>query len=137
MGVLDFDNNRNGNAGNSGITTSGGNSRRGNQDRPAAKLWLNIGYDKGERFVNLPIGIPLDTMEALPIRGQNEEWAMFQAARNHLLKQLQEAGDNLEPGAEVTVNLTVKLRKVNEALDVSTSEAGNEFIADLSNLIVA
>lgn len=129
MGILDFDSA----AKSSNAAASGTSNRRTNQqDRPAAKLWLNVGYDANGRFVNLPVGIPVDTMELLPIRGQNEEWAQFQSARNSLLKAIQEAGDNLEPGAEVEVKLTVKLRKVNEEIEVKAED--NEFSTDLSKL---
>lgn len=127
MGILDFDTTAPKSAGAS-------NNRRTTapQDRPAAKLWLNVGYEANGRFVNLPVGIPVDTMESLPIRGQNEEWAKFQSSRNELLKAIQEAGDKMEPGAEIEVKLTVKLRKVNEELAVSTKD--NEFSTDLSKL---
>ena len=129
MGILDFDS-----AAKTNTAVAGGNNRRTQaQDRPAAKLWLNVGYDANGRFVNLPVGIPVDTMETLPIRGQNEEWAQFQSARNDLLKAIQEAGDNLEPGAEVEVKLVVKLRKVNEEIEVSKED--NPFAVNLSSLI--
>lgn len=126
MGILDFE---------TAKTTAPAGRRNAQQatDRPAAKLWLNVGYDANGRFVNLPVGIPVDTMELLPIRGQNEEWAQFQSARNDLLKAIQQAGDNLEPGAEVEVKLVVKLRKVNEELEVSKED--NPFAANLSSLI--
>ena len=130
MGILDFDSAAKTNT--AAATGTGRNGRTQAQDRPAAKLWLNVGYDANGRFVNLPVGIPVDTMELLPIRGQNEEWAQFQYARNQLLKAIQEAGDNLEPGAEVEVNLTVKLRKVNEEIEVKAED--NEFATDLSKL---
>ena len=130
MGILDFDSAAKTN--NTAASGTGRNGRTQAQDRPAAKLWLNLGYDANGRFVNLPVGIPVDTMELLPIRGQNEEWAQFQSARNQLLKAIQEAGDNLEPGAEVEVNLTVKLRKVNEEIEVKAED--NAFAADLSKL---
>ena len=128
MGILDFE---------AAAKTNNNNSRSAGRqaqaDRPAAKLWLNVGYDANGRFVNLPVGIPVDTMETLPIRGQNEEWAQFQSARNDLLKAIQEAGDNLEPGAEIEVKLVVKLRKVNEEIEVSKED--NPFAANLSALI--
>ena len=130
MGILDFDSAAKNN--NTAASGTGRNGRTQAQDRPAAKLWLNVGYDANGRFVNLPVGIPVDTMELLPIRGQNEEWAQFQSARNSLLKAIQEAGDNLEPGAEVEVKLTVKLRKVNEEIEVKSED--NAFAADLSKL---
>ena len=126
MGILDFEAAKT----NTSAPRSG---RQAQQDRPAAKLWLNVGYDANGRFVNLPVGIPVDTMETLPIRGQNEEWAQFQSARNDLLKAIQEAGDNLEPGAEVEVKLVVKLRKVNEEIEVSKED--NPFAVNLSSLI--
>ena len=130
MGILDFDSAAKTNT--AAASGTGRNGRTQAQDRPAAKLWLNVGYDANGRFVNLPVGIPVDTMELLPIRGQNEEWAQFQSARNQLLKAIQEAGDNLEPGAEVEVKLTVKLRKVNEEIEVKAED--NAFAADLSKL---
>ena len=126
MGILDFEAAKT----NTSAPRSG---RQAQQDRPAAKLWLNVGYDANGRFVNLPVGIPVDTMETLPIRGQNEEWAQFQSARNDLLKAIQAAGDGLEPGAEVEVKLVVKLRKVNEEIEVSKED--NPFAANLSALI--
>ena len=127
MGILDFE------AAAKTNNTSRSAGRQAQADRPAAKLWLNVGYDANGRFVNLPVGIPVDTMETLPIRGQNEEWAQFQSARNDLLKAIQEAGDGLEPGAEVEVKLVVKLRKVNEEIEVSKED--NPFAANLSSLI--
>ena len=128
MGILDFEA-----AAKTNNNTSRSAGRQAQADRPAAKLWLNVGYDANGRFVNLPVGIPVDTMETLPIRGQNEEWAQFQSARNDLLKAIQEAGDNLEPGAEVEVKLVVKLRKVNEEIEVSKED--NPFATNLSSLI--
>lgn len=127
MGILDFETAAKSN------NTGRSSGRQAQSDRPQAKLWLNVGYDANGRFVNLPVGIPVDTMESLPIRGQNEEWAQFQSARNDLLKAIQEAGDNLEPGAEVEVKLVVKLRKVNEEIEVSKED--NPFAANLSSLI--
>mgnify|MGYP003408666945 FL=1 len=127
MGILDFETAAKPN------NTGRSSGRQAPADRPQAKLWLNVGYDANGRFVNLPVGIPVDTMESLPIRGQNEEWAQFQSARNDLLKAIQEAGDNLEPGAEVEVKLVVKLRKVNEEIEVS--KEGNPFAANLGGLI--
>ena len=126
MGILDFEAAKTTN-------TARSSNRAAPQDRPAAKLWLNVGYDANGRFVNLPVGIPVDTMETLPVRGQNEEWAQFQTSRNDLLKSIQEAGDNLEPGAEIKLKLVVKLRRVNEEVEVSKED--NPFSINLSDLI--
>jgi hypothetical protein len=93
-------------------------------DRPKADLWVNIGFPityedtKGEtqtKFVSLPVGIPLDTIEALPVKGSSEEFRALQAARNDLLEQLIEAGKALQPGEELVIDeLQIQLRRVNE-----------------------
>lgn len=101
------------------------------QDRPAAKVWLNVGYMAGDRFVTLPVGIPIDTMEAVPVRGQNDEWLEFQTARNDLLKALQEGSDQLEAGEEREIHLVVKLRKNNDEKKVVGT---NQFSTDLTSI---
>lgn len=91
-------------------------------DRPKAQYWLNIGYQadgiiEGEdapRFISLPVGIPLDTMETLPTNSRNQVYALQQAARNDLMSQLIEHAQNLAPGASTIVNLQIELRRVNE-----------------------
>lgn len=113
-------------------------------DQPNATLWMNIGYDietvneAGEtvkRFINLPFGLPIDTMREVETRGQNEDYVKQQHARNGLLKHLQTAGAQLKPGQEVVVALTVKLRRVKDELAVVATN--NEYIADLSDLLIA
>ena len=102
----------------------GSNTNRGgrapqNNDRPAAKLWLNVGYWAGEgedrRFVSLPTGIPLDTQEPVKATSSNQGFAAFQQARNALLKALINAGMAFEPGQEDMVQLEVQIRRVNDA----------------------
>lgn len=91
-------------------------------DRPKAQYWLNIGYQadgviEGEdtpRFISLPVGIPLDTMETLPTNSRNQVYALQQAARNDLMAQLIDHAQGLEPGQSTIVNLQIELRRVNE-----------------------
>lgn len=91
-------------------------------DRPKAQFWLNIGYEAdhvidGEetpRFISLPVGIPLDTMETLPTNSRNQVYALQQAARNDLMAQLIAHAQNLQPGQSTIVNLQIELRRVNE-----------------------
>lgn len=83
--------------------------------RPQAKVWMNVGYQVDDKFVNLPLGLAIDTMEPAEVRGQNEDWIMLQTARNELLKALQEAGDELKPGEEREIPLIVKIRHVADA----------------------
>ena len=105
------------------------NERRQDQSRPEAKVWLNFGYEANGRFVNLPLGLPIDTMEPIKVNG-SAEWAQFQTARNNLLKALQGAGDKLQPGEEQEVRMTIKIRRVNEHTEV---DAG-DFSTDLTSL---
>lgn len=97
--------------------------------RPKAQVWMNIGYtvevplDGGaveSRFINLPMGLPLDTMEEVATTSSNEVYAAMQIAKNDLLKQLLTAAAELAPGQERIVNLQVQLRRVNDA----TANAG-------------
>lgn len=103
-------------------------------DAPKAKLWLNLGYEANGRFVNLPIGIPVDTMKPTELKGQNEDWIKFQTARNNLLAACQSIGAQLEPGQEIEIpNLVIKLRRVNEELDVTKDT--NDYAADLMTML--
>lgn len=106
--------------------------RNDQQELPRSEFWLNVGYDASDRFVNLPIGMPIGTMDPLPIRGQNHEWNEFTAARNALLEALKEIGAGLEPGAEIEIpNLVIKLRRVNEEAAVTD----NRYSVDLMSLL--
>jgi hypothetical protein len=91
-------------------------------ERPRAKIWANIGYMKGERFINLPLGSPIDTMEPSNVRGQNEDWVTLQNDRNEFLADLQTIGADMKPGEERELfNVIVKLRRVNDDLVVEQS----------------
>lgn len=96
---------------------SSNGAARGNgaaEQRPQTQIWLNVGFETPDgRFINLPVGIPIDTTEPLKIQGQNVEWNQFQSARNTLLDMLQKAGAAMEKGGEETLTgLTVKLKRV-------------------------
>ena len=82
-------------------------------DKPKATLWLNVGYSAGEKFVSLPVGIPLDQLEFQSESSNNEDWSFFQQARNALLKDLLEQASGLQPGESgVIEGLEIELRKV-------------------------
>ncbi|QWY83464.1 RNA polymerase RNAP1 subunit A protein [Rhizobium phage RHph_X2_28B] len=115
------------------------NARPAAQERAKTQIWLNVGFETqvpvmrdGEqvmetRFINLPVGIPIDTTEKLEIRGQNEEWNKLQGARNWLLEQLQKHGAGMGAGAEEVVQgLVVKIKRVAAPAEVSNSD--NDFI---------
>lgn len=106
-------------------------------DLPKAQFWLNIGYLAGEaedaRFVSLPVGIPLDTMERLGTRSSNADFAMFQAARNDLLDQLLEVSGKLAPGQDYVIpcegdsGLAIQIRRVNEEQAAPTLGEANPY----------
>ncbi|ESX17539.1 hypothetical protein X766_16010 [Mesorhizobium sp. LSJC255A00] len=109
-------------------------------DRPKAKLWLNTGYviAGSDKFINLPVGLPIDTMEPAPVGGQNEDWLKQRQAQNEFLKSLQAAGADMAPGEERDIirqdmgngiTLVVRLRRVNEerAVPLATNEYAVNF----------
>ena len=108
--------------------------------KPKATLWLNAGYTttvvvdgvEEERFVNLPIGMPVDTMELLPTNSRNAEFAQFRMAQNDLLNQIMELGKSLAPGEAKTINLELQLRRVNE--DVAPVPSGQNPFARIGGL---
>ena len=92
--------------------------------RPKAQIWMNLGYEiqvpatdgtMETRFINLPMGLPLDTMEEVATTSTNEVFAAIQIAKNDLLKQLLTAAADLPAGGERIVNLQVQMRRVNDA----------------------
>lgn len=107
-------------------------------DQPKAQLWLNIGYPvtvkvdgaDEERFVSLPLGIPLDTQEHLATNSRNELFAQFQGARNDLLDQIMDAAKALGPGEDRILNLSIQLRRVNEDAAPVSAE-NNAFVRKL------
>lgn len=125
-----------GNKMNAGL--SNGSSGRGNREaKPDPQLWLNVGYQievEGEagpetRFVSLPMGIPLDTMDAVKTNSSNELYAAFQQARNDLWQQMLDIGAQLKAGEEriialdSEVGLAIQIRRVNAAREAVKPEA--------------
>lgn len=103
------------------------------QPLPESKLWLNFGYTKNDKFISLPLGLAIDTMEPQVARGQNVEFNKQVAAQNGLLKALQDAGFKLEPGDTQPIVLECQLRRVNEKMEIADED--NEFAIDFSALM--
>ena len=87
--------------------------------KPAAKIWLNVGYTSvdpttGEStFISLPLGIPLDTMEMKPVTGTNEDYKQLLQAKNALLEMLQTVSAQVDSGGEeIIADLEVQMRRV-------------------------
>lgn len=66
-------------------------------ERAKAQLWLNPGINQAGKFVGLPVGIPLDTMEPSKVTG-NSEFQQYLATGNLLLQRLLERAAALKPG---------------------------------------
>lgn len=109
-----------------------------------SQFWLNIGYevevdvetDGGvhteNRFVSLNSGIALDRVQELKANSSNQEWAMFQQARNDLLEQLLSLANDLKPGQAQVIDLQVELRRVkDESTAVTVDIESNPFARKL------
>lgn len=103
------------------------------QPLPKAKLWLNVGYDAGDRVITTPLGLAIDTMQPNQIRGQNQDYVEAMAAGNDLLEMLQKAGFGMQPGERREVNLKVYLQRVNE--DIVVEKSQNRFGFDPAALL--
>ena len=116
---------------------------RGNGNMPKAQYWLNVGYvvegvneDGSDRFVSLPLGIPLDNMEDLPTNSRNEDYAQFQAARNDLKAQLIAEAEKLAPGEDIVIGvaggLSIQIRRVSEEREAPSTGGDNRYAAQLN-----
>jgi hypothetical protein len=110
-------------------------------DLPKATAWLNVGYTVQvtlsdgtveDRFVSIPVGIPLDTMEPIKITSRNVEYAQFQAAQNDLLEQLKAHAAKAAPGDAMIIPLEIQLRRVNGPATVPAADETNPFAAKLT-----
>nr|DAU40462.1 MAG TPA: hypothetical protein [Caudoviricetes sp.] len=127
MGILNF------NASSSNVRAASTDTA---ENRDPSKLWINIGYEKNGKFVNLPFGTPIDTMKPAKIQGQNEDWVKFQTARNQFLSALQDLGKGLEPGQDMELpSLIIKMHRVAEKVEVAPED--NEYAVDLGSLFAA
>lgn len=111
--------------------------------RPQAELWLNVGYEvphtsvvdgvkvQETRFISLPVGIPVDTMDHVATNQRSEDYRNLQHARNNLLDHILAKSQELKPGESVNLNLTIQLRRVDSPADQAPSEH-NAYIIPLS-----
>jgi len=102
-----------------------------NPPRKPSEFWINVGLpvpgmsDDKFSFLSLPLGIPLDTMNPVELRGSNQEFLEFRAAQNALLDKVQKAAKDLRPGEAVELGLMVQLRRI---LGEPTAPASNRFL---------
>jgi hypothetical protein len=101
--------------------------------RKPSEFWINVGLPTGISedkfsFLSLPLGIPLDTMNPVELRGSNQEFLEFRAAQNALLDKVLKAAKDLKPGEAVELGLMVQLRRI---LGEPTAPSSNRFLAAL------
>lgn len=121
-----------------------------NAAKPKAEFWLNVGYNvvidvvdaqdvttQEARFVSLPSGIALDTMNLLPTDSQSEAYRAFQTARNGLHDALMNVAKTLKAGEERIIGgtgapgeLVLQLRRV-AAPATPVQAASNPFVMAL------
>ena len=125
--------------GNNNLTTQTAAKNTTKQDKPKAQFWINLGYgveyvdaqgEDQERFISLPMGLALDSMEKVAVNSSNQEYAAMQTARNDLHDQLMAKAQQLNPGEETTVNLTIQLRRVKDDAEPISNDV-NPFVRKL------
>lgn len=107
-------------------------------ERKSSQVWLNIGVtipgageDGADLFVSLPVGLPMDDMKPIVIRGSNQNSINLKQVKNMLLDELQKLGASMQPGQRQTVpQLGVEIYRVAQPDQQGTAE-GNPLIAGL------
>lgn len=96
--------------------------RNSNANREQTMQWLNVGitcHVNGEdKFVSLPLGIPLDSMEPKRYSGSNESYAEFVSAQNELIEAIKSLFQEIPQGTSKRLNsrqFTLELRHAEEA----------------------
>lgn len=125
---------------------NGGSQSTNKRDLPKSQIWMNIGYsqtfhnpetEKDEvRFISLPQGMPIDTMESLEEKGSSDLFRAMRAAQNNLLDQIKAKGASLQPGEEAIIavgenGLAIQLRRV-KAEQAAIAPEVNPLVRQLS-----
>lgn len=112
------------------------------EQRKTSQVWLNVGVtipgageDGADLFVSLPVGLPLDDMKPVVIRGMNQNSINLKQVKNLLLDELQKLGASMSPGQRRLVpQLDVEIYRVAQPEQVGTAE-NNPLIAGLFNAL--
>ena len=107
-------------------------------ERKSSQIWLNVGVtipgageDGADLFVSLPVGLPMDDMKPIVIRGTNQNSVNLKQVKNMLLDELQKLGASMQPGQRQTVpQLSVEIYRVAQPEQTGTAE-NNPLIAGL------
>lgn len=135
MGILDELARSPSNNAASANSNTGGSAQ---QERKPSQIWLNVGVtlpgageDGTDLFVSLPVGLPLDDMKPIQIRGSNQNSINLKQVKNMLLDELQKLGAAMSPGQRQAVpQLSVEVYRVAQP-DQTGTAANNPLIAGL------
>ena len=114
-----------------------GNNGSENSKPEKTEFWVNVGIERAGKLVSLPMGIPMDKLEARKIPGsssKNTEFRFLRLAEADLWSKMQQIMAQLKPGEVVKLPFTVELRRC-EATEQPTAEdtAANPFsIGDIT-----
>lgn len=106
-------------------------------ERKPSDFWLNIGINipgpEGKPvFVSLPIGLALDDMKAVTVKGTNQEWINLAQTKNALLEALQLHAASMKPGERQHAEaLSVEIYRRNEPQQTASSTSDNPLLASL------
>lgn len=112
-------------------TSAPAQNTTGKANRKPAELWVNIGIElPGGQFIKLPYNLPLDDMNKLELRGQNQEWLQEAQARNMLLDVLKQQASSLPQGESQVIG-ELKVQLFRRSADASVDEGENPLMAAL------
>ena len=134
MGILDTLASQNGSTKPAVVAQTGAP----NAERKSSQVWLNVGVtipgageDGADLFVSLPVGLPMDDMKPIVIRGSNQNSINLKQVKNMLLDELQKLGAGMQPGQRQPIpQLGVEIYRVAQP-DQQGTAAGNPLIAGL------
>ncbi|MCZ2127477.1 MAG: hypothetical protein LC099_06850 [Anaerolineales bacterium] len=81
---------------------SSSNQSSSSEDKAPNIHWLNIGItvpiNGVDKFVSLPLGIPLNSIQVKDYKGNNSEYAEFVAVQKQLVSAILEQSATIPPG---------------------------------------
>ena len=107
-------------------------------ERKSSQVWLNVGVcipgageDGADLFVSLPVGIPMDDIKPIVIRGSNQNSINLKQVKNMLLDELQKLGAGMPAGGRQTIpQLGVEIYRVAQPEQQGSADS-NPLIAGL------
>ena len=112
------------------------------EERKATQFWVNVGITlKGagengaDLFVSLPMGIALDDIKPVNVRGNNVNYVQLQQAKNALLNATQTAAAKLAPGERMPLpEFSVEIARVSAPDQVGDTQS-NPLLGALANAL--